>query len=96
MGYYTRSGRYPHSEGIRCYEPDSTETEFYSNAEFGPTLKDALEAAAEHFKCSIQDLIEDADIYAEHIHTDCLGYDCYDSSDYTNYIRIVYNPPKAD
>ena len=86
MGYYTRTG------SIRCYEPDSSATEFYYNAEFGPTLKDALEAAALHFKCGIQDLIEEAEIYAEYIHTDCLGYDCCDSSDYTNYIRIVYNP----
>lgn len=85
MGYYTR-------EGIRGYEPDNTETEFYYNAQYGPELKDALEAAAKHFKCSIQDLIEEADIYAEHIHTDCLGYNRYDSWDYTNYIRIVYNP----
>ncbi len=84
MGYYKR-------EGIRCYEPDNSTTEFYYNAEFGPPLWDALNAAAGYFKCSIQELMEDANIYAEYINTKCLGYDCYDSSDYTNYIKIEYN-----
>lgn len=29
------------------------------------------------------------DIEPKYIHTDCLGYDRYDSSDYTNYLAIT-------
>ena len=37
---------------------------------------------------------EDIEISAEHLHTDGLYYDQYESGDYTEYIVITYTKPK--
>lgn len=52
--------------------------------------------------CSIQQILRaikdkwgdvdlnDVQIESTYIHTRCLGYDLYDSSDYDNYIEVTY------
>jgi hypothetical protein len=84
MGYGKRSN------GICTFWPDNTATEFYIATSSSISLKDAIEQAAAYFKTSTYELMCDAEIQAEWIHTDCLSYDSYDSGDYTNFIRIEY------
>jgi len=76
-----------HSGGtIIRFWPDNTTTEMYLMGCYSPSLKDIIEKAMEHFgECSLEEL----EITPEHIHTDCLYYDRYESSDYTNFIKIT-------
>lgn len=83
MGYGKRGS-------IDTFWPDNTETEFYIETSGSISLKDAIEQAAVYFKTSTYELMTEADIQAEWIHTDCLYYDRYDSTDYTSFIRIEY------
>lgn len=53
---------------------------------FGHSLAELIEMAQAHFGADID--LNDFQITAEHIHTDHIGYDLYDSSDYTNYLVI--------
>jgi hypothetical protein len=39
--------------------------------------------------------LEDITIAAEYIHTDCLGYDGFDRSDWDNYLVITLQTPQA-
>ena len=85
MGYGTRNnGR------IRTFWPDNTETEFYAENWKYAIIHDLLKAAAEHFKTSTYELMEYGTIESEKIHTNYLGYDLYDASDYTYFIKIEY------
>ena len=62
-----------------------TSTKIYISADSSINIGDLLEKAQEKWPgCSLGEL----EISAEHIHTDCLGYDRYDPMDYTNYIII--------
>lgn len=57
--------------------------------------------------CSLQNIIysvknkwgdvelDEIEIESSYIHTRCLGYDLYDSSDYDNYIEVTYTPTKG-
>lgn len=83
MGYGTRRGGI--GGDIRTFWPDDTDTEFY------------LDATQIWTQAEIQQRIEDRwpgvsneniVISAQHIHTDCLGYDLYDAGDYTMFIVI--------
>lgn len=76
-----------HAHGtITNFWPDNTLSEMYILGSDGYSLKDILDKAKEHFgECNLDEL----EITAEHIHTDCLYYDRYDSSDYTNFLKIT-------
>ncbi len=73
--------------GIRSFTPDDTDTEFYVAAHYHVVpLSQILESAQAKWGTHIT--IDNLSIEAEHIHTDCLGYDRYDAGDYTNYLRV--------
>lgn len=83
MGYYTRD------HGIRCFTPDNTPTCLYVNHGSAYSLRDLLDDVHNHFGPNVD--FDALLISSEHIQTDCLGYDRYDSSDYTNYLVITLN-----
>ncbi len=79
MGYsYRNNGQ------ITDFWPDDTEDCFYLTGDWG------LDAMVEFCKEKWGDAIDltKIRITSEHIHTSCLTYDSYDSSDYTNFIVI--------
>lgn len=79
MGYGTRSG------SIRTYWPDDTDTEMYLDAEQIWTQAEIQSRIDEKWPgASSENII----MSAQHIHTDCLGYDLYDPMDYTMFIVI--------
>ena len=84
MAYSTRgSGIWPDIK-IKTFEPDNDENTLYVDPR-GMNLKELLEQISKHFgNISLSEL----SITAEHIQTDCIGYDKYDSSDYTTYLCI--------
>lgn len=82
---------YKAPNGTRSFEPDDTATEFYLDGNYNPqSLGKILEIARAKWGDDID--IELLQIEPEYIHTTCLGHDCYDSSDYTRYLRIEYDP----
>ena len=86
MGYYKESS------GIECFTPDDAEDCFY--IEQGPwygdtSLSDIMEMAAKKWPDNPPGNIV---IKAEYIHIRCLGYDMYDPSDYSNFLKIVKGP----
>lgn len=84
-------GEYRAPNGTRSFEPDDTDNEFYLNSNYtSVNLGYILEVAREKWGEDID--ITDLQIESEYIHTDCLGHDQYDSSDYTRYLRIEYDP----
>lgn len=84
-------GEYTARNGTRSFEPDDTDTEFYiATGGCSVDLGLVLERARDKWGQDI--VIEDLRLQAEHIHTDCLGYDRYDPGDYTDYIRVECNP----
>lgn len=87
MGYSTRKDGHA---TIKTFEPDDTDEKIYIAGYREPTMQDIFDRAKE--KWGENTKLEDLDISAEHIQTDCLGYDRYDSSDYTDYIVITYCP----
>lgn len=80
MGYYTRNG------GIRCFDPDDTDTEMYLLPN-NLSLEDIIEKTNEKWPGA---KFSDIEITSKKIHTDCLGYDLYDPSDWTDYLIITY------
>lgn len=85
MGYGKRDG------SIQTFWPDDTENRIYIDGGWmasGTSLQELMERAAEKWPG-----ISPADITisAEHIHTDCLGYDLYDPGDYTEFIILSRN-----
>ena len=80
MAHGTREG------GIQTFWPDDTEDTLYiDNGLFESSLEEIwkkIRAKWPGIKMS------ELSFGAEHIHTNCLGYDLYDSSDYTNFICI--------
>ena len=90
MGYGIRSTGYHNSEGIRTFWPDDTEDKIYLDGTFSlQNLADLLETAKAKWPGADLSNIK---IGAEYIQTDCLGYDRYDSGDYTPFITIEYQP----
>lgn len=87
MGYETRPGVLGHT--IRTFTPDDTDTELYFDSTYRVTLSEIIEKAREKWGADIS--LDQLNISAKHIHTDCLGYDRYDPSDYTDYIVITRN-----
>lgn len=83
MGYSTRdSGR------IKTYLPDDTDTMLYFSHD--TSLDELIAAARRKWGDAVK--FECIDIRAEHIHTDCIGHDVYDPSDYTDYVVLEYTP----
>ncbi len=81
MGYGTRD------HGIRTFWPDNTPDTLYIDASYGAlSLAEIIEKAKEYFGQDID--FSKLSITGDHIKTDCLGYDEYDPSDYTDFIRI--------
>jgi len=80
MGYYVQ-------DGIRNFKPDNTESVFYFPAYGEYTFTELVDAANEHFGLELT--IDDYRVGIEYIHTEAVGYDRYDSSDYTNYFVIT-------
>lgn len=66
--------------------PKNTENTKYIESEYAPiTLNEMINKCAELFPDTDFDSLT---ITTECIHTHCLGYDLYDSSDYTNFLVI--------
>lgn len=78
MGYGKRT-----PNGINTYWPDNDEDTIYLR---GPIeLQDILETIQSKWPgCPMNEI----EIEAEHINTDCIGFDVYDPSDYTDFIVI--------
>lgn len=87
-------GHYTDTRGVSCFRPDDTDTEFYLESNYtSKSLGLILELARDKWGEDID--IEELHIEPEHIHENALGYDRYDSSDYSNYLRIEYCPVVA-
>ncbi len=85
MGYSTDS------RGIKSFQPDDDEKTLYLASEMLVTGEDFKRAIIE--KWGEQAWMDGSyNVAAEHIHTDCLGYDRYDPFDYTNFIVVRLNP----
>jgi len=65
--------------------PDDTDTEMYLNSDMTNNLPYILNRIKEKWP---KDNLENIEISAEYIHTDCIGYDRYDASDYTKFLLI--------
>jgi hypothetical protein len=89
MGYGTRDGQLGHS--IRTFWPDDTDTEMYIDAGHENTLAELIEKINDKWPGASMSNIT---MSAEHIHTDCLGYDLYDPGDYTMFIVITRHVEK--
>jgi hypothetical protein len=82
----------------KSFTPENTKDMLYIRANYSSVnLSDLLSQIRSHFGIKDDDefyypVYEDFEITAEHIHTDCIGYDLYDASDYTNYIVIERKP----
>lgn len=81
MGKYTWNG-------VECFTPDNDNNTLYlSNV--GYTLADLRQKIAEHFSVSAEEADTGFEVTTEYIHTDCLGLDYHDASDWTNFIVIT-------
>lgn len=84
MAEGTRPGGGGHT--IRTFQPDDTETEFYLNSDdYNWTLDEIIQQITRKWEGAT---LSDVSIEAKHIHTDCLGFDRYDPTDYTNFLCI--------
>lgn len=83
MGYGTRQRL--SGVSIKTFEPDNDANTLYLKGG-SYSLTGLIKAAKEHFGPDV--MFSDLTIDAEHIHTDCIGYDLYDRADYTDYIII--------
>lgn len=77
MGYTTEGS-------IGRFWPDDTEDCFYIT--YGTSLGDIIRLAEKKWPGIDADAIK---VDAEHIHTDCLTYDRYDPSDYTQFVVVT-------
>lgn len=79
MGYsYRNGGR------IVDFWPDETDDQFYIVEH--ASLADILERAKEKWGEDIS--LEEINVESLYIHTSCLTYDAYDSSDYTKFLGV--------
>tara|TARA_R110002020_G_scaffold86013_1_gene212191 strand:+ start:350 stop:574 length:225 start_codon:yes stop_codon:yes gene_type:complete len=68
------------------YTPTDTDTTMYILGE--APLSEIIEKSKDKWGSDID--FDDIEISSEYIHTRCLGYDLYDSSDYDEYIVVTY------
>jgi hypothetical protein len=84
-------GKTVDNRGITSFTPDDDEKTMYLDTGVFAferyDLNKILELCKEKWP-GVSDLSR-IGIQAIYIHTDCLGYDRYDSGDYTNYLKIV-------
>lgn len=74
--------------GKNTFWPDNSETELYIEANsYDIPFNSLVEQIKEHFGEDID--MNNICITSEYIHTDCIGYDLYDSRDYTRFIKII-------
>lgn len=72
--------------GIRDFTPDNDVNTLYVRADNNSLpLLELIDRINDHFGPIDHSTLT---IEAEYIHTECLGYDRYDSGDYTNYIVV--------
>ncbi|MNK10018.1 hypothetical protein D3C87_280290 [compost metagenome] len=83
MGYDFRGGGI--GGKIKTFWPDDDADTMYVG--YATTLAEISQKAKEKWGDDVS--LEDLEISADHIHTDCIGYDRYDSDDYTNFIVIA-------
>lgn len=83
MGYSTDS------RGIRSFWPDDDKDTLHLQSFGGLSFDYIKEKMQQHFGACME--MEDFSIDADRIHTDCIGYDLYDPSDYTNFLIITRN-----
>jgi hypothetical protein len=86
MGYGTRDGGL--GGKITTFWPDDTDEVMHIEASVfsaNTSLQELLEKAQEKWPGISFDQIQ---ISAAHVHTDCIGYDRYDSMDYTDFIVL--------
>jgi hypothetical protein len=79
MGYSTLN-----NGAIKDFWPDDDEDTVYLFGDI--SLDELLTGCVEKWGCGIS--YNDLTISSEHIHTECLTYDQYDGSDYTNFIVV--------
>ena len=73
--------------GIKTYWPDDTKDSLYIDAgSTNASGRDILKIAEVKWP-GIK--MEELEFGAEHIQTDCIGYDLYDRTDYTNFSCIT-------
>lgn len=82
----------------RSFQPENTKYKLYIRANYSSiSLGDLLQQIHSHFELegdalnltnAPNNVLDQFSIGAEHIHTDCIGYDQYDPSDWTNFIVI--------
>jgi hypothetical protein len=78
-------GTFYREHKIRCFRPDDTPDEFYVECNDKLNVLDILTQATEKWPFI---KLSELQIEALYIHTDCIGYDAYDPSDYTRYLCI--------
>ena len=81
MGYSTRPSGLGHK--IKTFWPDDTDSKLYFCAGLPINLEELNEKIKEKWPDKQQ---KDILIGSEYIHTDCLGYDLHDPSDWTLFI----------
>jgi hypothetical protein len=81
IGYSTRN-----NGQIRDYWPDNTDTELFVESATAPSLEDLIALAKEKWPNSSLDNVV---VSGQEIHTRCLTYDMYDSSDYDDFIVLT-------
>lgn len=67
--------------------PEDTDTELYIPSYSNTSLADLIEKAKKHFGEDVS--LEDLEIGSEYIHTNCITYDLFDSSDWTDFVVIT-------
>ena len=77
--YQPNPSKYPE---MWSFLPDETDNEFYIVRE--ASITEIMELANEKWQGEWKDLV----IRSEYIHTDCIYYDLYNPSDYTEYLCI--------
>lgn len=71
---------------MNTFEPANTKDMIYIPADVAVSLDEIIQAAQTQWGASID--MSRIRVTAEHIQTKCLGYDLYDSGDYTNYLCL--------
>jgi hypothetical protein len=83
MGYFNPDPRYPAS---KSYTPDDEEDCFYIRGD--TSIGEIWEIASDKWGIEDMKFLLNLQIKPEYIHTSCIGYDIYDPSDYTLYLKI--------
>ena len=83
MGYTNRGS-------ITDFWPDDTDTKMYIENYKANSIICLIEKAKEKWGENID--LSQLVVQAENIHTECIYYDLHDSSDYTDFIVLEYDP----